>query len=303
MRQRTIEKSVSCSGIGLYSGEKGDVYFYPALPDTGIVFSINGKNGRSFFRPSPEFVSDTRLATSLSYNGQKINTVEHLLAAIRGLEIDNIVVVLNGQEVPIMDGSSESFVFLLRQAGIIQQKAKRKVLVLKKEVNIREGGRWIKARPRKGFKVHCCIDFQHPLVGKQEYNYVAGKRYFENKIAKARTFGFLPEVEKMKANGKILGGSLDNAVVLDDKGILNREGLRFPNEPVRHKLLDFIGDLGLLPYPLWGDFEVYCAGHTMHTQFVNYLVENKKDVLELIELEERAPREKKYQYQECYQPV
>jgi UDP-3-O-[3-hydroxymyristoyl] N-acetylglucosamine deacetylase len=284
MQQQTIEKSVHCSGVGLHSGGRVALSFHPAPVDSGITFSVQTGNGSRFLRPDPALVVDTRLCTTLGNGEWSLGTVEHLLAAIRGLGIDNILVEVHGREIPIMDGSSASFVYLLRQAGVRVQEAGKKVMALTREFSVQDNNRWIKGRPARGLSVTCTIDFPHPMIGRQMLSLDCTPQEFIRTVSRARTFGFLHEVESLQAHNLALGGSLDNAVVLDDYGVVNPEGFRFPDEPVRHKLLDFLGDLGLMPYPVWGRFEVHCSGHSLNNAFAKALAENRTSLLEMIEL-------------------
>lgn len=279
--QKTIKRSIQCSGIGLHKGRKVHLTLQPAAEDTGIVFALHSEDGVRFHKPSADAVVETAMATTLGFGEQRLATVEHLLAAIRGLEIDNLRIEVMGDEIPIMDGSSASFIFLLRAAGFRRQNKPRKVLTLKKPVNFEQDGKWIKAQPSDRLRVDYTIDFDHPLVGTQKFHLDCCPERFIQHVAKARTFGFMREVEYLRRNGLALGGSLDNAIVLDEYGVINPEGLRFPDEFVRHKVLDFIGDMFVLGLPLNGDFEVYCSGHAMNNAFARYLVRNGSEFLEL----------------------
>ena len=284
MLQQTICKSVQCSGIGLHSGQKVELAFEPAPEDSGIVFCLHNGSGARFLSPSPEIVVGTGLATTLGQGADSVATVEHLLAAVRGLCIDNIRIEIKGGEVPIMDGSAASFVFLLRSAGICEQQKPRKVLAFKKPFSLKNGHRHIKAKPYDGFKVDYHIEFAHPLINTQAISFDLSPENFIRRVAKARTFGFLKDVELLQKNGLALGGSLDNAVVLDEYGVLNPEGLRYKDEFVRHKVLDFIGDMAVAPLPLAGHFEVYCSGHAFNNEFLRVLMENAQIYLEEVEV-------------------
>ncbi len=280
MKQRTVERVVSCSGLGLHSGQRVNLSFHPAVPGTGIVFVVKGQKGTRFIRNSPELVVGTKLCTTLGYDGVSIGTVEHVLAAVHGLEIDNLLIEVEGAELPIMDGSAAPFVFLLRQAGFRTQQAEKKIMTLKKEFFSSENGNWIKAVPADRFQVEYIIDFSHPLICKQRISFSDEQDSFARELARARTFGFLQDVEDMQKNGLALGGSLENAVVLDEFGVVNQEGMRFADEPVRHKLLDFIGDLSQLPCKLTGRFQVYCSGHSLNNKFVRALSLGAEELLE-----------------------
>lgn len=285
MLQTTIHNTVRCKGIGLHSGKQVEIVLRPAVEDTGILFSLHTGAGSSFITPNPDLVVATGLATTLGNGQDSVSTVEHLLAAIRGMGIDNIHVEVRGNELPIMDGSAGPFVYLLRQAGVRDLSKSRKVMAVTKAINFEQDGKYVRAFPHNGFVVDYTIDFEHPQIGKQNLSLEITPEVFTEKLAKARTFGFLKEVEYLHANGLALGGSLDNAVVLDDYGILNDGGLRFADEFVRHKILDFVGDMAVLEKPLQGRFEVYASGHALNNSFLRYLHANAEDYLEERSLE------------------
>lgn len=288
MQQTTIRRSIECAGIGLHSGERVRLKLLPASEDTGIIFSLRGEHGASFLTPQPENVIATGLSTTLVNGQDRVATVEHLLASIRGLGIDNIHIEVEGGEVPIMDGSAASFVFLLRSAGIRRQSKPRKVLALKRELLMEHDGKMVKGEPYRGFMVDFTIDFAHPIIGVQTMRFDLSPENFVRSIAKARTFGFLRDVEALQRAGLACGGSLDNAVVLDEFAVVNPEGLRFQDEFVRHKILDFIGDMALLDLPLQGYFEVRCSGHAMNNAFLQELNANRATYLEEITEQEEA---------------
>ena len=282
MYQTTINKKIVCSGIGLHSGKLVELKLLPGDEDSGIVFQVHGKDGVKRLSPKPCSVVATGLATTLGVDGASVATVEHLLAALRGMEIDNILIEIKGGEVPIMDGSAASFVLLIKSAGIRRQRAPRKVAKIIRPVSIEHEGKWIKASPYNGFRVNYTIDFPHPAIGVQNLDIEITPQRFMDIIAKARTFGFLKEVEYLNKHGLALGGSLDNAVVLDDYKVLNEGGLRFPDEFVRHKILDFIGDMAMLGLPLHGSFEVHCSGHGLNNAFLRRLEENSELYLDIV---------------------
>lgn len=275
MLQTTLKRAVSCSGMGLHSGRTVNLKLLPAPEDTGIQFFAKNGSSTKKIAAVPETVSATGLSTTVGRGDAHIGTVEHLLAAVRGLEIDNIAIEVEGGEAPIMDGSAAPFVFLLRSAGIRMQSRPRTVYALLKPFAMERDGKWIKARPHHGFRVDCSIDFRHPAIGVQRMSCEVTAESFTHRLAKARTFGFLRDVENLQRNGLALGGSLDNAVVLDDFSVINVEGLRFSDEFVRHKLLDFIGDMALLDKPLHGHFEIHCSGHTLNNTFLRTLNANR----------------------------
>ena len=285
MLQKTIEKSVYCSGIGLHSGKKVHLGFHPAPVDSGISFAVKTSGGKKFINPGPSDIIDTSFATTIAKNGCKVSTVEHLLAAVRGMDLDNLTIEVGGDEIPIMDGSAASYVFLINQAGICRQNKSKKILALKSEFFLQEDGKWIKGYPSDNFRVDYNIDFPHPLVGEQSFSFMLDTQNFVDSLCKARTFGFIKDVEHLQNNGLIQGGSLENAVVLDDSGVVNPEGMRFEDEPVRHKVLDFIGDMGLMQLQIRGHFEVYCSGHALNANYLYNLEKNKDSVLELIDME------------------
>ncbi len=291
MLQTTIHKTVRCTGTGLHSGKQVELTLRPAIEDTGILFSLANGCGRTFLTPNPELVVGTGLATTLGIGKESIATVEHLLAAVSALGIDNIHIEVDGTEVPIMDGSAASFVYLLNQAGVRRLGKARKVLRIKKPVVFERDGKYIKALPHDCYQVDYTIEFAHPVIGEQHLEMDITPENFASEIAKARTFGFLKEVEYLHANGLALGGSLDNAIVLDDYTVLNTEGLRFEDEFVRHKLLDFVGDMAIMDLPLVGRFEVFASGHEMNNAFLRFLAENRDEYLEEVTLGEPAELE------------
>ncbi|MEF8822619.1 MAG: UDP-3-O-acyl-N-acetylglucosamine deacetylase [Desulfohalobiaceae bacterium] len=293
MRQKTIGKAVSCSGVGLHRGGKVTMTLHPAPVNTGVVFVLKTERGRRFIQADPHKVHETTLATGLTDGESSIGTVEHVLAALKGSDVDNVHIEVDSNEVPIMDGSAASFVYLLQQAGFVRQQAKKRVYSLKKPVELGKDGKQISAYPGAGLSVAYTIDYDHPFIGRQEYSFSLGEEAFFEELSKARTFAFLNDVEAMRSNGLALGGSLDNALVLDGAGVVNNDGMRYPDEPVRHKILDFLGDLALLPYPLTGHFHVYCSGHAMNNMFCRYLLAHESELLECCEVEQERVREKR----------
>jgi UDP-3-O-[3-hydroxymyristoyl] N-acetylglucosamine deacetylase len=275
-RQRTLKHEIGCTGIGLHTGEKIRINIKPAPCGSGIHFVRTDLSGHPMLKAHFNNVLDTTLATSIGSNGCRVSTIEHLMAAFYGLGIDNAVVELDGPEVPIMDGSSAPFVFLLKSAGIKEQKEPKRFIVIKKAFKIDDGNRSICVYPSKELKITYTIDFQHPLLRNQEYELHFSGGDFVREISRARTFGFLRDVETLKANGLAKGGSLDNAVVIDDFRIINEDGLRFKDEFVRHKILDFIGDLSLLQSPIIGRFVIKKSGHFLNQQMLATLMKSKK---------------------------
>lgn len=288
MNQTTIKKAIACSGIGLHSGKVVRLTLRPAPEDTGIVFHITTDNGTHRLTPKPDDVIATGLATTLGLNGSSVATVEHLLAAIRGMQIDNIQIDIEGNEIPIMDGSAGSFVLLLKDVGIAKQNKPREVYRIKKPVNFERDGKWIKAKPYNGLRIDYTIEFDHPAIGKQTMELEITPETFASTISKARTFGFLREVEYLHSNGLALGGSLDNAIVLDEYSVLNDDGLRYNDEFVRHKILDFIGDMALLDAPLQGHFQVHCSGHALNNGFLRTIHAHESIYLEKVTLSDES---------------
>jgi UDP-3-O-[3-hydroxymyristoyl] N-acetylglucosamine deacetylase len=267
--QRTIAQKVSCTGVGLHSGEPVRLTLLPAPAGTGIVI-VRVDASRCVEIPArASSVASTRLATSLSAGGASVATVEHLLAALYALGIDNLRAVVEGSEIPVMDGSSASFVYLLHSAGVRVQEQRRSALRIRRPIEVRDGERWIRIEPSRELRISYAIDFDHPAVGRQELELSgASPVRFEREIAPARTFGFLREVRALWAAGFARGGNLENTIVLDDERVINPEGLRFPDELVRHKVLDLYGDLALLGMPLRGHVKVERGGHSVHLALV-----------------------------------
>ena len=293
MHQTTIRTSIECTGIGLHSGKTVRLGLRPAAENTGILFHVRTPEGVYDLAPTPHTVIATGLATTLgSADGKaSVATVEHILAAIRALDIDNIHIDTES-EIPIMDGSAASFIMLLNDAGLRRQDATRKMVRVTKPLTFGRDGKSIQVRPYSGFFVDCTIDFAHPLIGVQHKAMEITPDSFAS-IARARTFGFLRDVEMMRTHGLGLGGSLDNAVVLDECGVVNQDGLRFADEFVRHKILDFVGDMAMLGHPLQGHFTIHCSGHALNNEFLRALADNASIYLEAVSFApeaEKAPR-------------
>jgi len=273
--QRTIQTSVSCLGVGLHSGKKVKLTIHPAPEDSGITFIRSDVNGSAPIQASLDNVAQANRATTLGLNGVSISTVEHLLSALTGLGVDNVRVEVSSPEVPIMDGSSMPFVFLLRAAGLKNQHRPKKFITLNRPLTVTDGDKFISAGPSTETEINFSIEFNHPLIKKQRYQFFYSEADFESRISRARTFGFVNEVEALKKQGLALGGSLDNCVVMDQFRILNKDGLRYENELVRHKVLDLIGDLTLLQAPLLGSLSVNKSGHALNHAFMKRLTENR----------------------------
>jgi len=279
--QRTLKREVTCSSIGLHTGRKVNMNIKPAPVDTGIVFIRKDLPDAKPIRAEFNNVCDTRLATSIGSNGVTVATVEHILSAFSGMGVDNATVELDSFEVPIMDGSALPFVDMLKEVGTEIQGKTKKLLVIKKPVSVKEGDGNAVLLPAGEFKITYEIDFKHPSIGKQSYNMTFSDEKYEKEICAARTFGFLGEVEYMQAKGLALGGSLKNAIVLDDQKIINKEGLRFPDEFVKHKILDAIGDLFLLGMPIIGHFLAYKSGHRLNNLLLKELM-RRNDCWEIV---------------------
>jgi UDP-3-O-[3-hydroxymyristoyl] N-acetylglucosamine deacetylase len=274
LKQRTLKKQVTATGVGLHNGEKVTLTLKPAAIDTGIVFKRTDLPGAPEIQATPEAVQDTRMCSALEHNGARISTVEHLMSALAGLGVDNIIVEVTASEIPIMDGSAGPFIFLLQQAGIVEQLAAKKFIKIKKLVEVIEHDKWVKFEPYHGFKMDFTIDFDHPVFEQSGSNVkidFADNSYIKE-ISRARTFGFMHEVEYLRANGLARGGSLDNAIVLDEFRILNTDGLRYNDEFAKHKVLDAIGDLYMLGHPLLGAFTAYKSGHALNNALLRALL-------------------------------
>ena len=274
IRQRTLKNVIRATGVGLHTGEKVYLTLRPAAPDSGIIFRRVDLDEPVEIPATPENVGDTTLSTTLIKDGVRISTVEHLLSAMAGLGIDNAYVDLNAAEVPIMDGSAGPFVFLIQSAGIEEQNAPKRFIRIKKEVKVEDGDKWVRFEPFDGFKVAFTIDFDHPAFkeGSQIAEVDFSTTSFVREVSRARTFGFMNQIEQLRANNLALGGSLDNAVVVDDYRILNEDGLRYVDEFVKHKILDSIGDLYLLGHSLIGAFSGHKSGHALNNELLRALL-------------------------------
>jgi UDP-3-O-[3-hydroxymyristoyl] N-acetylglucosamine deacetylase len=273
LRQRTLKNTIQATGVGLHSGRKVYMTLRPAAENTGIVFRRVDLDPPVDIPADARLVGDTMLGTSLVQGEATVATVEHLLAAFAGLGIDNAYVDLSAPEVPIMDGSAAPFVFLLQSAGLEEQQAPKKFIRIKKHVRVTDGDKWAEFRPFKGFKVNFSIDFEHPIFKKhtQSTSVDFSTTSFIKEISRARTFGFLRDVETLRANNLTLGGNLGNAILLDDYRMLNEDGLRYEDEFVKHKILDAIGDLYLLGHCLLGEYTGYKSGHGLNNQLARAL--------------------------------
>ncbi|MBE0425956.1 MAG: UDP-3-O-acyl-N-acetylglucosamine deacetylase [Nitrospirae bacterium] len=270
--QRTLKKEVVFEGIGLHTGRYTKVCLKPAPRDTGLIF-IRTDKGMTI-KASISSVTDTAFATTIGYNGAKIKTVEHILAALYGLGIDNLTIEVNGPEIPILDGSSLELIKLILESGIAKQAKKRPYIKITHPVFFTDGPAEIAAFPYNGKRITYRIHFTHHLLGEQKLSIELTEENFALEIAPARTFGFLKDVEYLKANGFAKGGSIDNAIILGDSGVLNSSGLRFNDEFVRHKILDLIGDLSLSGFPIYGHIIANKSGHTINLKFLKKLLSN-----------------------------
>ncbi len=276
-RQRTLKTAVSATGVGIHTGAKVTIHLRPAAPDTGIVFRRIDLDPPVDLPAQAERVGDTRLSSCIENQSVRVATVEHLMSAFAGLGLDNAYVDITGPEVPIMDGSAAPFVFLLQSAGVVEQKAPKRFIRVLEPIVVEAEDKWARFEPYDGFKVDFTIDFPHPVLGRDHRRVIIdfAEHSFIKEVSRARTFGFMQDIEALRGVGLALGGSLDNAVVLDEYRVLNAEGLRFENELARHKVLDAIGDLYLLGHPLIGAFCAYKSGHGLNNQLVRALLAQK----------------------------
>ncbi len=274
IRQRTLKNVIRATGVGLHTGKKIYLTLRPAAADTGIVFRRVDLSEPVEIQARPENVGDTRLSTTLVQDGVKISTVEHLLSAFAGLGIDNAYVDVSAPEVPIMDGSAGPFVFLLQSAGVEEQNSPKRFIRIRRKVVVKEGDKYASFEPFNGFKVSFAIDFDHPAFTEQTRSAAVdfSSTSFVKEISRARTFGFLRDVEALRERNLALGGSMDNAVVVDDFRVLNDDGLRYEDEFVKHKILDAIGDLYLLGHSLIGAFTGYKSGHALNNKLLKALM-------------------------------
>lgn len=287
VKQRTLKNAIRATGVGLHTGDKVYLTLHPAEPNSGIKFRRTDLDESVLIDATPENVGDTTLSTTLIQDGVKISTVEHLLSAIAGLGIDNAIIDVSSAEVPIMDGSAGPFVFLLQSAGVKEQDVFKKYIRIKKEVRVDDGDKWASFSPFNGFKVTFTIDFEHPAF--EEHLKTATMDFsttsFVREVSRARTFGFMKDIEFLRENNLALGGSLDNAIVVDDDEILNEDGLRFADEFVKHKILDAIGDLYLLGHTLIGEFRGYKSGHGLNNKLLRKLLA-EQDAWEMVTFDE-----------------
>jgi UDP-3-O-[3-hydroxymyristoyl] N-acetylglucosamine deacetylase len=303
LKQRTIKTIVKTVGIGLHSGRKVNLTLRPAAPDTGIVFSRVDLPTPVDITATAMAIGDTRLASVLQKDGARVSTIEHLMSACAGLGIDNLYVDVTAEEIPIMDGSAGSFVFLIQSAGIEEQSAAKKFIKVIKPVEIRDGDKFARLDPFFGFKLKFTIDFRHPAVDKtgQALEVDFANTSYVREIARARTFGFAHEVETMRELGLARGGSMDNAIVLDEYRILNNDGLRYDDEFVKHKMLDAIGDLYVVGHPVLASYTAYKSGHGLNNALLRELLAHE-DSYEIVTFDDpqKAPRGFAYETQTAF---
>jgi UDP-3-O-[3-hydroxymyristoyl] N-acetylglucosamine deacetylase len=274
VKQTTIASPVEASGIGLHTAVPVHIRLVPAPPDTGYVF-IRTDLGGFEIPASVEWVAHCSYATTLMRTGVMLSTVEHLLAALRGGGVDNVYIEVDNLEIPIMDGSAETFTNMIERAGVVKQSLARKALLVRETVSIEQGDRRIQIEPADSYEIDCLIDFRHPLIGTQHFRVDLTNGAFGREIAAARTFGFTDEIEALRSANLIRGGSLDNAIVLTQEGMLNESSLRFADEFVRHKILDIIGDLALLGMPIQGRVTAHKSGHILHAALMTKLLRQR----------------------------
>lgn len=272
--QRTIKMPVEATGVGLHTGVPVRLTLRPAPENTGISIRRTDLAGTQAFRIAPELVVDTRLCSALEYHGSKVATVEHLMSALAGLGIDNLHIELDGPEVPILDGSAAPFVYLLQSAGFEPQRAPKRFIQVLESVRVEEGDKWAEFSPHEGFVLSFRIDFDHPVFRKaaRDITIDFGKQSYAQEVSRARTFGFVKDVEYLRSHGLALGGNLDNAVVLDEYRVLNSDGLRYTDEFVKHKVLDAVGDLYLTGFAILGHFTAYKSGHGLNNKLLRTLM-------------------------------
>ena len=275
--QKTINSKISCSGVGVHSGERASITLHPAPCNTGIIFRRIDLSGNNEIKANYKNVTSTNLGTTLTNEaGAKVATIEHFMAAVWGCGIDNLFIDIDGPELPIMDGSSEPFIFLIECSGINVQEEPRRILEIMKPVRVEDGDKFIEVSPSKDFSIDLHVDFAHEKIGNQTFDYHSTSSSFKNDVCRARTFGFKREIDQLHKMGLAKGGSLDNAILVDENGVVNKEGLRYKDEFVRHKTLDFIGDIYLSGYFILGHFQASKAGHGINNKLLHKLFADKE---------------------------
>ena len=289
VKQRTLKNSIQATGVGLHTGEKVYMTLHPSAPDTGVVFRRTDLDPVVEIPAKAKNVGDTTLSTTLVKDGVRVSTIEHLMSALAGMGIDNLIVDVSAPEIPIMDGSAAPFVFLLQSAGIQEQDAPKKFVRIKRPVNVKQDGKEATFKPFEGFKINFAIDFDHPVFDSQTLNASIdfSSTSFVKEVSRARTFGFMHEFEYLRAKGLARGGSLNNAIVVDESQIVNEDGLRFEDEFVKHKILDAIGDLYLMGNSIIGEFDAHKSGHGLNNASVLALIA-EEDAWEMVTFVENA---------------
>ncbi|WP_194756279.1 UDP-3-O-acyl-N-acetylglucosamine deacetylase [Aliidiomarina indica] len=292
IKQRTIKQMIATTGVGLHKGNKVNLVLRPAAANTGIIFRRTDLNPHVDIKASPKLVKDTRMCTCLiNDDNVRISTVEHLLAAVAGMGIDNLIVEVDSHEIPIMDGSSHPFIFLLQSAGIEEQNRPKRFVRVKKAIRVEDGDKWAELLPHNGFKIDFAIDFEHPAIAdtNQVVSMDFSSQSFIRDISRARTFGFMKDIEYLRAHNLALGGSFENAVVLDEFRVLNSDGLRYDDEFVKHKILDAVGDLYMGGHSILGHLRAYKSGHALNNQLLVALMENQA-AWEFVTFEEKSAK-------------
>ncbi len=277
MKQQTIKKTIKGVGIGLHKGEPVRFSLQPLDANSGILFFRSDTH--TYIEAKPENVVDTQMATVIGSDGNSISTIEHLLSAIYAFGIDNLLIRIDSCEIPVMDGSSASFCMMLSETGVQEQNAYKKIMIINKEITVKEGKRYVKISPDPNQSYRFQIDFNHPTIGFQEYDFNFSKQAYIDSISRARTFGFLKDVQMLRAQNLALGASLENAIVLDNNKIINNDGLRYNNEFVRHKILDAIGDLTLLGLPYIGRYESFAGSHHLNHLLTKEILKEKENYI------------------------
>jgi UDP-3-O-[3-hydroxymyristoyl] N-acetylglucosamine deacetylase len=278
IKQRTLKNTIRATGVGLHTGDKVYLTLHPAEANSGIRFRRVDLETPVTIEARPENVGETKLSTTLTSGNVKVSTVEHLLSAMAGLGIDNAIIDVSAPEVPIMDGSAGPFVFLLQSAGVVEQDAPKQYIRIKRPIRVEDGDKWAAFEPFDGFKVTFTIDFEHPAFSDHLKTAVMdfSSTTFVKEVSRARTFGFMRDIEFLRENNLALGGSLDNAIVVDDDKVLNEDGLRYADEFVKHKILDAIGDLYLLGHSLIGEYQGFKSGHALNNKLLLTLLKDKE---------------------------
>lgn len=300
IKQRTLKQATKVTGIGLHSGKKVTLTLRPAPANTGIIYARTDLDPVVYFPASADSIRDTTLCTCMvNDEGVRISTVEHLNAAMSALGLDNLIVEIDAPEIPIMDGSSSPFIYLLLDVGIEEQNAPKKFIRIKESVRVEEGDKWAEFKPNpNGLKLDFTIDFNHPMITKEVRHYQMdfSAQHFIQQLSRARTFTFMKDVEYLQSIGLALGGSLDNAIVFDEFRVLNEDGLRFKDELVRHKMLDAVGDLFMCGYNILGDFTAYKSGHGLNNKLLRAVLANQ-NAWEFVTFEDKETAPQGYQVQ------